>query len=150
MKLIYNEKYETIDSSMSDSNVGARRNKNIRNHIFVINGIINDVLSSNKKTPVDIQIMDYKQCFDSMWLEETMNDLFEAGVTDDNLAILYEANKEVNVAVKTPVGITVREKIKKLFYKEMYLGPLSVVYKLTPLVKNVWKRTNICIHTRTQ
>ena len=66
MKLIYNEKYETIDSSMSDSNVGARRNKNIRNHIFVINGIINDVLSSNKKTPVDIQIMDYKQCFDSM------------------------------------------------------------------------------------
>ena len=54
MKLIYNEKYETIDSSTSDSNVGARRNKNIINHIFVINGIINDVLSSNKNTPIGI------------------------------------------------------------------------------------------------
>ena len=108
MKLIYNEKYEVIDRNMSDSNVGARRNKNIRNHIFVINGIINDVLSSKKKKPIDIQIMDYKQCFDSMWLEETMNDLFEAGVTDDNLAILYEANKEINVAVNTPNGLTIR------------------------------------------
>ena len=31
VKLIYNEKYEIIDSNMSDSNVGARRNKNISN-----------------------------------------------------------------------------------------------------------------------
>ena len=95
MKLIYNEKYEVIESNMSDSNVGARRNKNIRNHIFIINGIISDVLSSKHKKPIDIQIMDYKQCFDSMWIEETMNDLYEAGVTDENLAMIYQANKEI-------------------------------------------------------
>ena len=47
MKMIYNDKYALLDRSMSDSNVGARQGKNIRNHIFVINGIINDVLSSN-------------------------------------------------------------------------------------------------------
>ena len=46
MKLIYNDKYDILDQNMSDSNVGARRGKNIRNHIFVINGIIMDVLSS--------------------------------------------------------------------------------------------------------
>ena len=125
MKLIYNEKYETIDSNMSDSNVGARRNKNIRNHIFVINGIIHDVLSSKKKKPIDIQIMDYKQCFDSMWLEETMNDLFEAGVTDDNLALLYEANKEVDVAINTPTGLTVREKIEKIILQGDVFGPIE-------------------------
>ena len=111
MKLIYNDKYETIDGNMSDSNVGARKNKNVRNHIFVVNGVIHDVLSSKKKKPIDIQIMDYKQCFDSMWLEETMNNLFEAGVTDDHLALLYEGNKVVNVAVKTPAAMTVRERI---------------------------------------
>ena len=75
---------------------------------FFVNGVIHDVLSSKKKKPIDIQIMDYKQCFDSMWLEDTMNDLFEAGVVDDKLALLFEANKEVKVAVKTPVGLTVR------------------------------------------
>ena len=43
-----------------------------------------------------------------------MNDLFEAGVIDDNLAILYETNKEINVAVNTPNGLTVRQKIDKI------------------------------------
>ena len=43
-----------------------------------------------------------------------MNDLFEAGLTDDHLALLYEANKVVNVAVMTPAGLTVRERIEKI------------------------------------
>ena len=33
MRLIYKEKYSVIDKSMSDSNIGARKKKNIRNHI---------------------------------------------------------------------------------------------------------------------
>ena len=44
-----------------------------------------------------------------MWLEETLNDLYEAGVNDDQLAILYEANKTVDVAVKTHHGLTARK-----------------------------------------
>ena len=75
MRLIYDEKYEVIDSQMSDSNVGARKKKNIRNHIFVINAIIHDVLSSKDKKAIDIQIIDHKQCFYVMWLRKTMNDL---------------------------------------------------------------------------
>ena len=51
--------------------------KNIRNHIFIINGIINDVLSSKSNTPIDVQILDYERCFDAMWLEETLNDMYE-------------------------------------------------------------------------
>ena len=46
MKLIYLDYYSILDNSMSDSQVGARKNKNIRNHIWVINGIISDTLSS--------------------------------------------------------------------------------------------------------
>ena len=44
--------------------------------------------------------------------KETMNDLFEAGVNDDNLAVIYEANREVKVAIKTPHGLTDRVGIK--------------------------------------
>ena len=61
MKLVYQEKYEMVDRQMSDSNVGARRGKNIRNHIFVLNGIINDVVQNGKEA-VDIDILDYRQC----------------------------------------------------------------------------------------
>ena len=94
-------------------------------HTYIINGIINDVLSSNKKKPIDIQIMDYKQCFDSMWLEETMNDLYEAGVTDEKLAVIYHANKEIDVAVKTPTGLTIRKKIEKIILQGDVFGPIE-------------------------
>ena len=43
-KLLYQDKYSYIDSAMSDSNNGARRDKNIKNHLFVLYGIINSVL----------------------------------------------------------------------------------------------------------
>ena len=68
MRLIYLDKYELLDNSMSDSQVGGRRGKSVRNHIWILNGVITDVLSSKKRKPVDVQIFDYKQCFDSLWL----------------------------------------------------------------------------------
>ena len=88
MKMVYQDKYNIVDKSMSDSNVGGRKGKSIRNHIFVINGIINEVLK-DKSRSIDIQIMDYRQCFDSMWLKECINDLYNAGVTDDSLALIF-------------------------------------------------------------
>ena len=42
-KLIYFDSYEKIDSEMSDSNIGGRKNKNIENHIFTVNAIVNEV-----------------------------------------------------------------------------------------------------------
>ena len=124
MKMIYNDKYDILDQNISDSIVGARRGKNIRNHIFVINGIIMDVLSSKSKS-IDIGILDYRQCFDSMWLEETLNDLYEGGMKDNNLVTLYEANKKVKVAVKTPHGLTERKEIEKIILQGDVFGPIQ-------------------------
>ena len=91
MRLIYLEYYSQLDESMSDSQVGSRKGKNIRNHIWIVNGIIADVLSSKSKKPIDLQIYDYKQCFNSLWLQECMNDLYSAGLDDDKFALLYIA-----------------------------------------------------------
>ena len=111
MHLIYMDKYSLIDSSMSDSQVGGRKGKNVRNHIWVLNGIICDALSTRKKNSIDIQIFDYKQCFDSLWLEECLSDLYTSGFKDDKLALLYNINTHVKMALKTPVGITDRDSI---------------------------------------
>ena len=43
-----------------------------------------------------------------------MNDMYEAGVQDDEFALLFEANREVKVAVKTPTGLTERIKMKEM------------------------------------
>ena len=122
-KLIYQDNYDKIDKNMSDSNIGARRNKNIRNHSFILNGIINDAVQGKKS--VDILIVDYKQCFDSLWLDECVNDLFDAGVQDDHLPLVYEANRTNQVAIKSPFGLTRREKVEKIVLQGETLGPLE-------------------------
>ena len=55
-KLIYEENYETIDDNMSDSNVGGRRKRNIRDNLFVIYACINHAIRNNIK--IDSQFYD--------------------------------------------------------------------------------------------
>ena len=124
MKMIYKDKYPIIDQSMSDSNIGARKNKNIRNHIFVVNSVIHDLLSKKSNKQVDIMVLDYKQMSDSECLCECMNDLYEAGVKDDIFALIYEANRVDNVAVQTPHGLSRREVFKDIVMQGDVLAPL--------------------------
>ena len=44
-KLLYNDKYQEIDKKRSDCNVGGRRNRSIRDNLFIINALINDALA---------------------------------------------------------------------------------------------------------
>ena len=99
-------------------------NKNIRNHIFIVNSIIHDVIKTKTKKPIDIMVLDYKQMFDSECLFECMNDLFEAGVKDDIFALLCKANSESLVAVQTPHGLSKRESFKEIVMQGDVLAPL--------------------------
>ena len=49
MKLIYERTYQIVSSSMTDAQIGARKNKSVRNHLFILNSIISDVNSSKNK-----------------------------------------------------------------------------------------------------
>ena len=43
---------------------------------------MNDAINGSKE-PVDIGIYDIDKCFDSLWLDECINDMFEAGIQND-------------------------------------------------------------------
>ena len=43
-KLVYEDLYPELESNMSNSNIGTMKRKNIRNHLFVVYGIINSVV----------------------------------------------------------------------------------------------------------
>ena len=125
--LIYEDKYNDIDGNMSDSNIGARRNRNIRDHLFIVNGIINSVLNG-ESAPIDIQIYDVQKCFDTLWLEDCMLDIFETlpkDSRDDKIALIYEMNKENHVAVKTSVGLTERKMMPNIVMQGGKWGPLK-------------------------
>ena len=124
MKLIYERTYEKVNISMTDAQIGARKHKSVRNHLFILNSIISDVMSSNKKNPIDLTIMDFKQMFDSEQLETVLNAYYEAGIIDDMLALVYEANKTVTFAVKTPNGLTEEKTISDKIMQGDVLSPL--------------------------
>ena len=65
----------------------------------MINAITNSVLK-DKLEPIDIQLYDVEKCFDALWLEECINDLFDAGFTNDKLPILFQENQTAKVAIK--------------------------------------------------
>ena len=114
MRLVYNENYEKIDNNMSDFQMGGRKKKGCRNNILIVNGIIHEVLSRKNNKPVLLQIYDYRQMFDAINLEEAINDAFDAGMDDDNLALIYNANKDIRMAVNTLTGLTERQRLRNV------------------------------------
>ena len=106
MKMLHARTYDQVASSMTDSQIGAKKNNSVRNHLFILNSIISDVLSSKNKQPIDLNIMDFRQMFDAEELSVCLNSFYDAGVQNDLLPLLYEANRQNVIAVKTPNGIT--------------------------------------------
>ena len=104
--------------------IWAQKNKSVRNPVFVLNSIISDVLSSIKNPPIDISVMDYRQMFDSERLQVCLNALYDAGVQDDTLALINEANRKNVIAVKTPSGLTDKRIISDKIMQGDVLGPL--------------------------
>ena len=80
-----------------------------------------------------MEILDYRQCFDSMWMEEVINDLWEAGIQDDNLSLIARVNETVEVTVKTPFG-KLRARILKMFWTIVLFCP-SVWERVCPQKK---------------
>ena len=95
MKLEYNSKYKVINDNMSESNIGGRKNRSSVDNIFIINGIIHEQLSNKNNKPLTLQIYDYQQMFDSMDLEIAISDLFDSGIQDDYLVLIYDANQNI-------------------------------------------------------
>ena len=130
---------QMLTKNMSDCQMGGRKGKGCRNNIFIINGIIHDVMSSVRKSPVLLQIYDYRQMFDAINLEEALSDIYDAGVRDDNLSLIYGANKEINMAVNTPSGLSERQDIKNVVLQGDTWGSLLASAQVDSIGKEVEK-----------
>ena len=124
-KLLYNDIYDGIDGNMTSSNCGGRKKRSIRDNLFIVYAVINDALCF-LKVDLDIQFFDLEQCFDSMWLEETMNDLWETmEKRNDQFALIAELNKECDIFIKTPVGDTRTFTLEDTEQQGTVLAPLK-------------------------
>ena len=141
-RLIYNDEYDKIDSNLSDCNVGARKERNVRDNIFVMNAIINSIKKGNEN-PVDFQVYDVEKCFDSLWLHEVINCLYEAGLQNDKLPLLFIENSIAQVAVKTVRGMSNREVIKNIIMQGSIWGSLGCVALMEKLGQQIYSKPHL-------
>ena len=141
-RLIYNDECENIDDNLTDANVGARKKQNIRDNLFVIYAIINSVING-KEEPIDICPYDVEKCFDGLWTHECINDIYEAGMTNDKLPLLFKMNQNAKVAIKTAQGITKRTNIKNIIMQGTGRGSLFCMSTMDKLPKKAYENETI-------
>jgi hypothetical protein len=83
---------------------------------MVLHGFINSVIHG-KEECIDLQLYDHEQAFDSLWLEDCLNFIFNSLPEEnrnDKIALLHESNQVNLVAVKTAAGLTVQVNIPNI------------------------------------
>jgi len=125
LKLLLRDEYDKIDEFMSDSNVGGRKGRRIQDHLFIVNGVVHQHTRTQNSKGITISIYDCKLCFDSLWLEHIVNDLYEAGTNDDKLSLLWQINKKNNLAVKTHAGLSQRKQVNQIVCQGDTIGSLE-------------------------
>ena len=143
-KLIYMDHYPSVDKCMSDSNIGARKGKNVRDHLFILYAVINSVVRGDSKC-IDIQVYDIQKAFDALWLNDTFNDLFDSlpqNKRDNSISLLYKTNLTNMVAVKTPVGLTKRVNMPEIIQQGGVWGSLLCSNSIDSIGRNCQRSGN--------
>ena len=149
-KLAYFDKYSDLEQNMSDSNIGARKKKNVRNHLFILYGVISSVVREGRGC-VDLQIYDLVQAFDGLWLQDCLNDIYDClpkHQRDRKLALVYETNVNNHVAVNTPVGQTNRVNLSHLVQQGGVWGPMQCSVSIDKIGRECVKTENTLINTK--
>jgi hypothetical protein len=139
--LMHRDEYETIDNNLTNCNVGARRRRNVRDNLFVMNAIMNE--SKQTKEATDIDVYDVKKCFDNLWLLECINDLYEAGMKNDKLNLLYLANRDARIVIKTSSGKTEQMSISNTAMQGTVWAGLMCTATMDKLCKRIYKEDNL-------
>ena len=127
-KLVYQDNFEDLDDGMSDSNIGSRKDRNIKNRLFKIYGVINYVVNGTED-PIDLEIYDQIKVFDALWLEDCLSDLYDTLPKEnrnEKISLCYTSNVEnLGPALCSNSADTIRKKCRdrgELHYLYSYGG----------------------------
>ena len=61
-----------------------------------------------------LYVYDVDKCYDSLWIHEVINDLFNAGFQNEKLSLLFLENSSAQIAIKTSRGMSRRTTIQNI------------------------------------
>ena len=121
-KLIQIRIKDKIANYSSPFQAGSRQNRSSADDLFLIGSIIDHSLYLKKV--IHFTLYDFKQCFDSLWLKESMPVLWEAGVNNELFTLIYALNMKSNITVLTPYGPTEEFSVKDTVKQGACNGPI--------------------------
>ena len=77
--------------------------------------------------------------FDSINLNEAISDIYDAGLKNDNLALIFKANEEINMAVKTPGGLTECQVLRNIVLQGDTFGSILASVQVDSIGKHAEK-----------
>ena len=122
MEKLIKARIDPYTSRVSKLQAGSRANRSTCDNIFLLNGLIDHALYLN--SPLYLTFYDFKTCFDSLWLEDSMITMWNLGVKNEMLALMYKLNEHSTVQVKTPHGITKPFSTPRIVKQGTVLGPM--------------------------
>ena len=143
-RLVYFDEKDLISESMGHFQVGNQKGRNIRDHTLVVHAVVNE--AHIKKIDVDIQFTDIKQCFDSIWLDEATNDLYNSGVTTRSLNLLYEGNRKTRMCVETSFGKSDRVELNKVVMQGSVPGGVICSNQISKLCHKLFKEGDVYMY----
>ena len=99
-----------------------------------MNAIMNSITKGNEEA-LDFQIYDIEKCFDTLWLHEVINCLYESGLRNDKLPLLFLENNNAQVAVKSNGELSRRVSIKEIIMQGSVWGSICCVVLMDKLGK---------------
>ena len=101
-KLLKNKISDTLQQNISKFQNGGMKGKGAVDNLFILRGIINHANYLGKE--LWLTFYDTEKCFDSLWLEDCINSLWDLDVKDDILGLICLMNIKATVTIKTPLG----------------------------------------------
>ena len=86
---------------------------------------------------LDVQVHDLEKCFDALWLHEVINCLYESGLQNDKLPLIFLENNNAQVVVKSNGNISTSLSIKDLIMQGSVWGSLCCVVLMEKLGKMI-------------
>ena len=108
---------------VSKLQAGSRKQRGPADNLFLVKSCIDHANYLN--SPVYITVYDFEQCFDALWLEESIIALWNLGIRDETLSTIYEMNKQTMIKVKTPLGVCQGFSRPTIVKQGTVFGPLT-------------------------
>ena len=100
---------------------GSKAGRSGADNMFLLYGVRDHAMYLDAS--VNFTFYDYRTCFDSIWLEDSMITLWDLGVRSKLFSLIYKMNLNAKIRIKTPYGMSNTIECPRIVKQGTVLGP---------------------------